>query len=155
MLDHAFSFGEITDHDHTGRDPDAPRQFLFRRQRGNRLHQLKRREDGTLGVVFPRLRIAEIHERAVAEMLRHKAIVGRDRLGNAAPIPARQRAQIFRVEPRRQAGRADEVTEQHRELAPLDTRTCRRRRCTGSVLKLRPAVHFRGHDAAMNSNLIE
>jgi hypothetical protein len=42
--------------------------------------------------------------------------------GAASMIGADHRAQILRVEPRRQRRRADEIAEQHRQLPPLGVR---------------------------------
>jgi hypothetical protein len=79
-----------------------------------------------LGIVLVGPRIAEIGQHAVAHVLGDKAAAASDDLGDAAVIGADDRAQILRVEPRRQRGRPDQVAEHHRQLPPLGLG---RRRC--------------------------
>ncbi len=64
-------------------------------------------------------RIAEIGEHAVAHVLGDKPAAAPDHLGNAAMIGADHRAQILRVEPRRECRRADKIAEHHRQLPPF------------------------------------
>ncbi len=71
-------------------------------------------------------RIAEIGEHTVAHVFGDKPAAAPDHLGNAAVIGADDRAQILRIEPRRQRRRADQIAEHHRQLPPLGLGWCRR-----------------------------
>jgi hypothetical protein len=97
--------------------------------RGQSADRLDHRQPGAhrpLGIVFMRLRIAEIDQHAIAHIFGDKAVEAADRLGDCAVIGADQLPQILRVETRRECRRADEIAEHHRQLAPLGLG---RRRC--------------------------
>jgi hypothetical protein len=64
-----------------------------------------------------RLRVTEISQHAVTEILGNKAAGAGDYLGATAVIGADDVAQLLRIEPRRQCRRTDEVGEHDRELA--------------------------------------
>ena len=66
-----------------------------------------------------RLRIAEINQHAVAHIFGDIAAEAGDHLGDAFVIGGDDLAQIFRIEPGRQRGRADQIAEHHRDLAAL------------------------------------
>ena len=72
-----------------------------------------------LGVVLVRLRVAEIHQHAIAHVLGDKAVEAADRLGDAAMIGADDLAQVLGIEARRKRRRADQIAEHHRELPTL------------------------------------
>jgi hypothetical protein len=57
--------------------------------------------DGTLGVVFARLRIAEIGEYAVSHVLRDETAVPSDQLRATSVIRSDDRTQVFQIEARR------------------------------------------------------
>jgi hypothetical protein len=63
-----------------------------------------------------RLRVAEIDQHTVAHVLRDKAVEPGDDLGDGPVIGGDDLAQILRIEPRRELGRADQVAEHHGEL---------------------------------------
>ena len=59
-------------------------RVALRPQRADRLDDAQRRTHGALGVVLVRPRVAEVDQHAVAEQLRHVALVGRDRAAATA-----------------------------------------------------------------------
>jgi hypothetical protein len=78
-----------------------------------------------LGVVLMRSRVAEIDQDTVAHILGDKAVEPRNDLGDGAMIRADDLAQNLGIEARRELGRADQITEHHRELPPFGI-GCRR-----------------------------
>ena len=66
-----------------------------------------------------RLRKAEVHEHAVAHVLRYEAIEALHSLGDALLIGRNDLPQVLRVHPRRQCRRTDKVREHDRDLAAL------------------------------------
>ena len=72
------------------------------------------------------LRIAEVHEHAVAHVLRYEAAEALHSLGDAFLIGGNDLAQVLGVHARGECRRTDEVREHHRDLAAL-----------GSVARLR------------------
>ncbi len=138
---------QLADDDQAGGDADAhlmgPHLFLPRVRgrvgRGKALchgfRQRQRAAHGIFGVVFMRLRIAEIDEDAVAHIFRDIAAELGHGFGRAFVIGGDDLAQILRIELRRQRGRADKIAEHHRDLAPLGrvrrARDGRRRRRGG------------------------
>ena len=106
------------DHD-PGRDPDP-----YVQRRARRGAEFRRGLDdgepgphGALGVVFVRLRIAEIGEHAVAHVFGDEAALAFDAIRAATMIAADDLAHVLRIEPRRYRGRTDEVAEHHGQLA--------------------------------------
>ncbi len=75
--------------------------------------------DRAFGVVLVCLRIAEIGENPVAEMLRDRAVVLRNRLGDMRTIDLQDFAQLLRVEDDRNLGRAEQIAEHHCKLSTL------------------------------------
>ena len=71
------------------------------------------------GLVFMRLRPAEIGQHAVAHELGDIAVEARNLAGHRVLVAPDDLAHLFRIAARRQGRRTDEVDEQHRELAPL------------------------------------
>jgi hypothetical protein len=78
-----------------------------------------------VGVIFVGGRIAEIHEETIAEVLRDMAIEALDHGAGGLLIGSDEFAQIFRVEPARQACRVGEVTEHDSDLTTLGLIRCR------------------------------
>ncbi len=74
-----------------------------------------------------RLRIAEIGEDAVAHVFGDKPAEPGQNRGDGLMVGGDDGAQIFRVEPRRQLGRAGQVAEQDGKLTPLSLGGNRRR----------------------------
>ena len=112
-------------HDHeAGRDPDSRRERLSGRSgepangRGNR----HTRSHGTLGVVLVRAGPAEVGQHAVPHQLRHMPIDARDLAVDRVLVSAQDRAHVLGVEQGREHGRADQVGEQHGQLAALGLR---------------------------------
>ncbi len=112
---------QIADDDEPGGDPDPHLQPHLGRgvEPRHRLDHAERGPHRPLGVVLVGPRIAEIGEHAVAHVLGDKPAGALDDRGDAAVIGAEDRAQILRVEPRRQRRRADQIAEHHGQLPPL------------------------------------
>ena len=81
--------------------------------------QLQPRPHRPLGIVLMGLRIAEIHEDAVAHVLRHEPAEALHGPGDALLIGGNDLAQVLRVHPGGERRRTDEVREHHRDLATL------------------------------------
>ena len=116
------AFGdEIAHHDHAGGDADARLQML----RGGGLQARRGGGDGergthrALGLVFVRLRPAEVGEHAIAEELRDMALKARNLARHRVLKATDQLTQIFRIELGGQRRRADQIDEHHGELAAL------------------------------------
>ena len=88
-------------------------------QARDRLRRGEAGAHGALGVVLVRLRPAEVGQHAVAEELGDVAALLPHRLGHGAVVGGHDLAQVLRVEPGGERGRAREVAEQHREVPPL------------------------------------
>ena len=110
----------VADHHEPGGDPDANAQaFALDGRGGHGLGRGKRGMDRLLRVRLARLRPAEIDQHAVANVAGNEAAEPRDRPGNTALVAADQRAEVFRVEPRRELRRADQIAEHNAEMAAL------------------------------------
>ena len=110
---------------------------------GHRRDQLQPRPHRPLGVVLMGLRIAEIHQHAVAHVFGHEAAEAAHGLGDAFLIGRNDLAQVLRVHAGGERRRTDQVREHHRDLAALGgvlgLRLRSRRRaqcCRGSAGKL-------------------
>ena len=138
---------DLADHHEAGGDADARLQVDAALRLGrpggsikcrHGLEHVQRRVHRALRVVLVRARIAEVDQAAIAEQLRHMAVVRRHRGGHRVVIASDQALQIFRVEPAGQQGRADQVAEHHGELAPLGfARRPRRRAACRAVRRQR------------------
>ena len=85
----------------------------------DRFDQLQPRPHRPLGVVLVGLRIAEVHEHAVAHVLRYEPAEALHGLGDALLIGGDDLAQVLRVHARRECRRTDKVREHHGDLAAL------------------------------------
>jgi hypothetical protein len=90
---------------------------------------------GPLGVIFMGLRVAEIDQQAIPQILGNMPLKAGDHLGAGVLIGPHHPAQVFRIELRRERGRVHQITEQDGELTALGVRGgrcsprgCRRRR---------------------------
>ena len=110
---------QIADHDQSGGNAHAGLQGSAGLQPAHRCDQLQPRPHRPLGVVLMGLRIAEIHEHAVAHVLRHEPAEALHSLGDALLIGGNDFAQVFRVHARRECCRTDKVGEHHCDLAAL------------------------------------
>jgi hypothetical protein len=113
-------------HHRSGVDAHAHRQphALVSRQagverRGNGLGDLQTRVHGARGIVFVRLRPAEVDEEPVAQILRDVAAVTVHDLGGGRLVRADDFMQVLGVEPAGEDGRVRKVAEHHGEMAPL------------------------------------
>ena len=80
-----------------GGDPDAHLQRPRRRHGFDRCDDLQARADGTLGVVLMGLRPAEVDHEAVAQVLRHVALVPPHDSAAGLLVGRHQRPQVLRV----------------------------------------------------------
>ena len=110
---------QITDDDEAGGDADAhlQRGRLARIELGHGFHQGEAGAHRLFCVLLMRLRVTEIGQHAVTEILGNKAAAAGDCLGATAVIGANDVAQFLRIEPCRQGRGTDEVGEHDRELA--------------------------------------
>ena len=92
---------QIADHDQSGRNADAGLQWRAGLQPAYRLDQLQPRPDRPLSVILMGLRIPEIHEHAVAHVLRDEPAEALHGLGDALLIGGNDLAQVLRVHTRR------------------------------------------------------
>ncbi len=77
------------------------------------------RQDGAHGVVFMRLRIAEIDQQSVTAVLRDMTFVSLDRAHAGLVEHVQDLPHLLGIEPLRQRRGIDQVDEHHRELTPL------------------------------------
>ena len=110
---------EVADHHEPGRNRDSYLDPLPRAQRPHCGDDVEARAHGALRVVLMRAGIAEIGEDAVADEPGDHAVVGRDDLRTSDPIDTDHLPHVFRIEPRRERGRADQVAEHDGEVTPL------------------------------------
>src|SRR5262249_20755675 len=119
LLCRAFA-NQVTDDYQPGGDPNPRLELdgfgIEARDRGN---QAESRPDRTFGIVLMGSRVAEIGEHPVAHVFGDKTVEAGDGLSDRAVVSSDDFAQIFRVEARRQFGRADEIAEYDRQLAAL------------------------------------
>ena len=107
----------------TTRPVASPTRTLWPPSRGETLRdgpdQRERRAHGIFRVVFIRLGIAEIDQDAVAHIFGDIAAEPGDDVGRAGVVGGNDLAQILRIKPGGERGRADEIAEHHRDLAAL------------------------------------
>ena len=121
---------QIADDDEAGRDADADLQGNARGglQLRHRLGERQPRLHRAFGVMFVRLRIAEIGQHPVAHIFGDEPAGLRDQVGAEPVIGAHDLAHILWIESRRHRGRPDEVAEHHGELPAFgDVRKCLKR----------------------------
>src|SRR6267142_1028129 len=85
----------------------------------DRVEDREARARGTLGVVVMRFGPAEVSHHAVAKVLRDMPTEALDGLRRRAMILGDDLPPLFRIEMASDLGRADEVAEKHRQMAPL------------------------------------
>jgi hypothetical protein len=119
---------QVADHDQTGRDPGAhsQRRAVARAELSDPGGQIEPGPHRPLGVVFVRLRPAEIREHTVAHVLGDMAVPALHYFSAALLILPDQLAQVLGIEPCRERRRADQIAEHHRQLPPLGGRGRRR-----------------------------
>jgi hypothetical protein len=89
------------------------------RKRADRLHYRQPRANRVFGVSLVRLGIAEIDQNAVTHVFGDEAAETPDHVGHAFMVSGDHIAQVFRIHPRGQRRRPDEIAEHHRDLAAL------------------------------------
>jgi hypothetical protein len=114
---------EVAHHGDPGRDadPDLQGDISTRPQIRHGLNEREPGVDSLLCIVLMRLRITEIGKHAVAHISGHDSLIVADDLGDAAMKERHHLAHVFRIKPRRERGRADQIAEHHRKLASLST----------------------------------
>ena len=121
-------------------------------QRAHTVDRGEARAQRPLGVVVVRLRVAEVGEDAVAQVLRDVPAEALDGARGRALIRADDLAQVLGIELRRQLGRAHEVAEEDRELPAFSRpRVGARSRCCGGGSRL---VHGREPSPAAAAELL-
>ena len=106
-------------------DRQAHRQWhtpLPRQARIELPHGLYNPESGPhrpLRIILVGQGVAKIDQQSIAEILRDMALKTLDHCRAGRLISAHHLAQLFRVKTRRQCRRVDQVTKQHRQLAPF------------------------------------
>ena len=113
-------------------DPDRERDSRLalqaRVQQGDGLDDPEAGADGAPRIVLAGDRVPEVHEHAVAEVLRHVAVKPANHAVTCLLIGANDIPEHLGIEPARQLRRSDEVAKHHGELPAL--RLCRTRRGT-------------------------
>ena len=134
---------QVADDDQPGRNADTGLQRSARLEPGHRRDQLQPRPHRPLRVVLMGLRIAKIHQHAVAHVLGHEPAEATHGLGDAFLIGRNDLAQVLRVHAGGERRRTDQVREHHRDLATLSRILALRlvnrrlRRCWNGSGKLR------------------
>ena len=110
---------QITDDYKARGDPDTypQRGRLARIELGHGFDQGETRAHRLFSVLLMRLRVTEISQHAITEILSNKTARAGDHLGATAVIGADDVAQLLWIEPRRQCRGTDEVGEHDSELA--------------------------------------
>ena len=91
----------------------------MRLKAGDGSDQLQARAHRVLGIMLMGPRIAEIHQHAVAHILRHEPAEAADRVSDTSVIVRNDFPQVFRVQAGGERGRTDQVAEHDRDLATL------------------------------------
>ena len=100
---------QIADYDQPSGNAYTGLQWSTGLQPADRLDQLQPRPYRPLGVILMGLRIAEVHQHAVAHVLRYEPAEALHSLGDALLIGRNDLAQVLRVHARRECCRTDEV----------------------------------------------
>ena len=106
----------------TDRQPDAcvPRQARI--ELSHSRHQAKTGAYRPLGVIFMRLRIAKVHQEAIAQILRDIAAEALDHRRTGFLVGPHYLPQVLRVELDSESRRVHEIAEHHCKLAPFGFR---------------------------------
>ena len=110
--------------DQPGRDADAglQRPTIRTCQAPDSGDEFQPGTDRAFGRVFLRSRKAEIRQDAVAQVLCDMAVVSADDRGADLAVLVQQAAHVLGVELTGEPGRADQIAEDHGDLAALDAR---------------------------------
>jgi hypothetical protein len=92
--------------------------------RTHRIHDRQARPDGALRVVLARIGPPEIDELAVTQLFRHMAAPPLDGGARSPLVLSDDVPPLLGVELQRESRRADEIAEEHGELAALARRVC-------------------------------
>jgi hypothetical protein len=110
---------QVPDNDQPRRNADAGLKRYARLQGTYRCDQFEPCPDRPLGIVLMGLRIAKVHEDAVAQILCHEPIEAVHNLGDAFVIGRNNLAQVLWVHAGGERRRTDKVREHHRDLLAL------------------------------------
>ena len=102
-------------------DPDTGCKTFAggRTERGHLQEHRSCRAKGSRRIILVRLRPAEIYEKTISERLRNVATKAGNLLGDNSLVFGNDFPHFFRIKPRHQPGRADQVGEHHRYLPPF------------------------------------
>ena len=115
-------------------DPRRERHVAADGELGDRFGQLQTGTHGALGIVLVRARKAEVGEHPVAQEAGDVPAPALHDLAAAVAVGAHQRAHVLGIEAAGERGRADEVAEQHRQMAALGAaRALARSGCRGRL----------------------
>src|SRR5262249_22238922 len=92
-------------------------------ERPNRIDQSEACADRSLRVVVVGARISEVDEQPIAKILRDVPAMAINHAGRHVLVAAHRLAPLLRIEPAREPCRADQVAEEHRQLAALSLRS--------------------------------
>jgi hypothetical protein len=92
-------------------EPDAPGLCQAGIQRPHGVEDAQASAHGPLGVVFVRLRVAKVHQQAIAEILRDIPVKAPGDLDAGGLIGQHDLAEVFRVELTGEAGGVGQITE--------------------------------------------
>ena len=93
---------DVANHDQTRRDADADLERLLDAKLAHRFDERQSRPHRALGIVLVGLRIAKIHQHAVAHVFGNKPVESSDRLRDTLLIGADYKAHVLGIELRRE-----------------------------------------------------
>ena len=104
-----------------GVDPDPHREApgVLVVDRRDLIEQREPRVDGQLGCTLVRLRVAEVHDESVPEVLGDVTVEAADGSVTGRLVLAHQLPEVLGVEVGRERDRIDQIAEEDRDLAPL------------------------------------
>jgi hypothetical protein len=107
---------ELADNDSARRDADAnlQRDISADPEIRDGVNESEPGAYALFRIILLRSRIAKISEHAVAHVARDHALVAADNLGDAGVIRRDHPPHVFRIQPRREGGRADQIAKHHR-----------------------------------------
>ena len=137
---------DVTDHHQAGGYTDARLQAQIRLgvEHGYRGGDIEPRPHGAFGVVLVGPGIAEVGENAIAHVAGHETVETIDCRLTGILVSQIHLPQILRVQTPGEFGRADQIAEHHRKLAPFCISLLWTRRCRGGINKRRRVIAKRG-----------
>jgi hypothetical protein len=112
---------QVADYNQSGGNANTGLQRSAGLQPSHRLDQLQPRTYRPLGIVLMGVWVTEVHEHAIAHVLRHEPTEALHRLGDTLLIGGDDLAQVLRVDAGRERCRTYKVREHHCDLAALSS----------------------------------